>query len=282
MDELCRTRSMSVFEWIDIAKDLGVDGLELYPGFLLSDDKKYLKKVRDAAFDKGLSIPMFCVSPDFTVSDPVKRQDEVDKYLRILDMASFFGCGTCRILSGQAYPDVSRDDGIKRVIECINRVLEPAALRGIVLVMENHYKDNYWSYPEFAQPMDIFLEILDKIDSPWLGVNYDPSNAVISGYDPIILLESVKERIVTMHASDRYLKNGGSIEDMNKQTGKKGYPDMLVHGEIGRGLNDYDMIFSILNSVGFDGWISIEDGINGIDELKRSVKFLREKIKQHF
>jgi sugar phosphate isomerase/epimerase len=57
---------------------------------------------------------------------------------------------------------------------------------------------------------------------------------------------------------------------------------MLVHGEIGRGLNDYDMIFTILNSVGFDGWISIEDGINGMDELKRSVKFLREKIKQHF
>ena len=51
--------------------------------------------------------------------------------------------------------------------------------------MENHYKDGTWQYPEFAQPEDIFLEILDRIDSPRLGVQYDPSNALVGGFDPV-------------------------------------------------------------------------------------------------
>ena len=72
--------------------------------------------------------------------------------------------------------------------------------------MENHYKDNYWKYPEFAQKMDVFVEIVDQIDSPWFGVNYDPSNTILAGEDPLVLLDRVKDRVVTMHASDRYLK----------------------------------------------------------------------------
>jgi sugar phosphate isomerase/epimerase len=42
-------------------------------------------------------------------------------------------------------------------------------------------------------------------------------------------------------------------------------------------LNDYDAIFSTLKAEGFDGWISIEDGENGMEELRESVGFLRER-----
>ena len=47
-------------------------------------------------------------------------------------------------------------------------------------------------------------------------------------------------------------------------------------------MNNYDAIFSELHGVGFDGWISIEDGVDGIEQLGRSVTFLREKIAKHW
>ena len=47
-------------------------------------------------------------------------------------------------------------------------------------------------------------------------------------------------------------------------------------------MNDYDAIFSTLRKEGFDGWISIEDGENGMDELRESVAFLRRKMGEHF
>ena len=64
--------------------------------------------------------------------------------------------------------------------------------------------------------------------------------------------------------------------------GYAGYAKRLRHGEIGKGLNDYDAIFTELKSKGFDGWISIEDGIEGMDQLERSVAFLKRKIAAHW
>ena len=57
-----------------------------------------------------------------------------------------------------------------------------------------------------------------------------------------------------------------------------GYASILRHGEIGTGLNDYLTIFRVLQSVGFNGWISIEDGVNGLDEIQRSADFLRAAL----
>ncbi|MGA7304711.1 MAG: TIM barrel protein, partial [Rhodothermales bacterium] len=67
-----------------------------------------------------------------------------------------------------------------------------------------------------------------------------------------------------------------------KEEDVTGYAARLSHGEIGQGLNDYDAIFSTLHDVGFDGWISIEDGVEGMDQLERSVSFLRSQMAQHF
>ena len=36
MDQLVVDRTMTIFEWIEMAADLPVDGLEMYDGFLLS------------------------------------------------------------------------------------------------------------------------------------------------------------------------------------------------------------------------------------------------------
>src|SRR5437870_4221431 len=178
MDELCVTKTMTLFDWIELAGTLGVDGVEVYPGFFQSFEPKYL-------------------------------------------------------------------------------------------------------HPEFAQDTERFLEIIGQIDSPWFGVNYDPSNAIIAGQDPLEVLAAIKSRVVSMHASDRYLASG-TLEELEQQDGTSGYAQNLKHGVIGRGLNNYDEIFSMLKAEGFDGWISIEDGINGIDELRESVRFLRIKIAEHF
>jgi sugar phosphate isomerase/epimerase len=276
MDALCVDRSMSVFDWIAIARErlkpLGVTGLEMYHGSLTSLEPNYLAEVRAAHEAAGLLCPMFCASPDFTSPDPAHRQAEVERQRRMIAAAAALGAGYCRVLSGQRRPEVGREQGIAWVVECITELMPYAEDRGVVLVMENHFKDNYWDYPEFAQKMDLFCTIVERIDSSWFGVNYDPSNTLLAGEDPLALLERVKRRVVTMHASDRRPRDGADI-------GPEGITDysQLVHGEIGTGIIDYDSIFRILRGVGFDGWVSIEDGVNGIEELERSARFLAAK-----
>ncbi len=278
MDELCVTRTLSLFEWIEMAATLGVDGLEMYPGFFTSLEPDYLAEVRAALRRHNLLMPMLCASPDFTQPDAAARQAEVERHKRMIDLVAYFDAPaprTCRVLSGQRRPEVSEDDGVAMVVDCIEALLPYTAERGVILALENHYKDNYWTYPEFAQRLPVFRRIVEAIDSPWFGVNYDPSNAILAGDDPLEVLEAVKGRVVSMHASDRGLKPGHTLEELRVQEDSVGYAAILHHGEIGTGLNDFPTIFRVLRAAGFDGWVSIEDGMNGLEELRRSASYLR-------
>jgi sugar phosphate isomerase/epimerase len=280
MDELCVHHTMTLGEWIEIAGTLGVDGVEFYSGFI-EDNEGFLKDAKASLERHRLQMPMLCCSPDFTQTDPDRLQEEIDREIRMIEITASFGGRFCRVLSGQRRPELPTEVGIAQVVRVIKSLLPVAQQHGVVLTMENHYKDNYWQYPEFAQKMDIFTAIISQIDSPWFGVNYDPSNALLAGEDPLELLERVKNRVASMHASDRYLKSG-TLEDLRREENSAGYAARLAHGVIGRGLNDYDRILSTLNSVKFSSWISIEDGMNGIEDLCESVRFLKTKIDLHF
>ena len=282
MNALCKDGTMKVSEWIDIACRLDIDGLEWYAGFLEMENADNWKIFRRQVEDNGKVIPMMCCSPDFTHPDKSFRDIEIAKQKHWIDMTYALGGKFCRVLSGQKRPELSIDLGIQLAADCIHECLPYAQERDITLIIENHYKDDFWTYPEFAQKMDVFCALVDKINHPFFGVNYDPSNTYLAGEDPLELLKRVVHRVVTMHASDRYLKEG-TLEDLrNEEGGAVGYAKRLSHGEIGKGLNDYDAIFTLLKKQNFNGWSSIEDGVDGIEQLERSVMFLRKKMKEYF
>jgi sugar phosphate isomerase/epimerase len=94
--------------------------------------------------------------------------------------------------------------------------------------------------------------------------------------------------MATMQASDRFLE-GGTIEELKQMARdpQHGYARFVKHGVIGKGLNDYDRIFSTLARAGYDGWVSIEDGEGptleiGMDNLRQSARFLRGQFARHF
>ncbi|WP_026955128.1 sugar phosphate isomerase/epimerase family protein [Algoriphagus vanfongensis] len=282
MQALCKDGSMKISEWIQLAAPLEIEGLEWYAGFLEMEDEKNWPLFRRMAEDEGMVIPMMCCSPDFTHRDKKFREKEIQKQKRWIEMTDVLGGSYCRVLSGQYRPELSVEEGIQLAKECIESCLPYAQSLGITLIIENHYKDDFWEYPEFAQKRAIFTQLVNSIHHPNFGVNYDPSNTFLAGEDPLDLLYDVSERVVTMHASDRFLKYG-TIEDLRKEEGgAQGYAKRLSHGEIGKGMNDYDAIFTELKRVGFDSWISIEDGVDGMDQLERSVAFLKKKIAQYW
>ncbi len=285
LDDICVHKTMTVLHWIEQSKSLGAEGLEMYSGFFESLDDAYIDRVGEAIHRAGYAMPMLCVSPNFTNPDPDERKREIEREIAMIRVARRLGGpgAACRVLSGQRYPNVEVEQGIEWVVESIQACLPAAREQGVVLAMENHYKDGYWKYPEFAQKKDVFLRIVNAIpERRYFGVQYDPSNAIVAGDDPIELLRAVADRVVTMHASDRYLEPGATVEEMRVADGTLGYPAKLKHGVTGKGMNDYDQIFAILKSVGYDGWVSIEDGMNGMEEMKESIDFLKRMRDKYF
>jgi len=279
---------MSLFEWLERAGQLDLDGVELYPRFFASLDPAYLRQVGQALTDQGLQMPMLCNSPDFTQPDAADRAREVEATRRMIGLTAELGGQYCRVLSGQNRPELDPGPALGWVIDALGSLLRDAEAAGVVLVIENHYKDGLWLYPEFAQSHDRYFAILDAVDSPWLRVQYDPSNAIVAGEDQYALLERVLPRLATMQASDRYVE-GGTTADLRRVSmdPRHGYAPFLKHGVIGRGLNDYDRIFAMLVRAGWDGWISIEDGDGGTVEegmanLRDSAAFLRARMARYF
>jgi sugar phosphate isomerase/epimerase len=284
LEQIAGDRTMSVFEWIEMAKSLDADGLEMYEGFFTSLDTAYLDTVGEAIVNAGFSMPMLCCSPDFTNPNPDCRRRAVDHEAEMIRVTRRLGGprAVCRVLSGQRYPEVSRQQGTEWAAACIRQVLSVAREHDIVLGLENHYKDGFWRYPEFAQKMNVFLDLVNAVgDRGHFGVQYDPSNAIVAGDDPIVLLEAVADRVVSMHASDRYLA-AGTLDELRQSDGTIGYSPNLRHGVTGKGLNDYGRIFAILARHHYSGWISIEDGMNGMEEMMESLAFLRRMIATHF
>src|ERR1041385_4794993 len=113
MDDICIHRTMTIFDWIELAREhlkpLGLTGLEMYHGTLLSHDPGYLAEVRAAHEDAGLSCPMFCASPDFTSPEPAHREAEMERERGMIAAAAALGARYCRVLSGQRRPEVSRE-----------------------------------------------------------------------------------------------------------------------------------------------------------------------------
>ncbi|MFO7633481.1 MAG: sugar phosphate isomerase/epimerase family protein [Caldilinea sp.] len=285
LEDISQHRTMTVFEWIEMSRALEAEGLEMYEGFFTSLEDSYIDSVREAIAATGCAMPMLCCSPDFTNPDADARKRALDHEAEMIRVTRRLGGprAACRILSGQRYPEVARAQGVAWVVESINALLPVAREYDVVLAMENHYKDGYWLWPEFAQKMDVFLEIVNAIDDrTHFGVQYDPSNAIVAGDDPIDLLERVKDRVVTMHASDRYLEPGATLDDLRQTDGTIGYFAKLKHGVTGKGLNNYDRIFTILAAANYQGWVSIEDGMNGMAEMKESIDFLTRMRDRYF
>jgi len=272
--------------WIRaMATDVDVDGVELY-GPVLPESLPALRALGGLARELGLQIPMYCHTPDFTQPDAAERRLEVERQKRAIETCRELGISYCRVLSGQRRPELDWNTGLDLAAACINELIPCARDAGVCLILENHYKDGHWHYPEFAQKREHFRGLLARIpDSPHFGVNFDPSNALVAGDDPVDFLHEFLPRVRTMHASDRFLVSG-TLEDLRRADaeGKAGYASFLRHGVIGEGLINYPAIFRALQSAGFKGWISIENGNDpekGVVHMQKSAVFLRRLMKSH-
>src|SRR5881397_3764210 len=91
LDRIAGDRSMSVFEWITMARALDADGLEMYDGFFTSLEDSYIGRVGEAIAAAGFAMPMLCCSPDFTHPDPDQRKRAVDREAELVRVTRRLG-----------------------------------------------------------------------------------------------------------------------------------------------------------------------------------------------
>ncbi len=251
-------RTMEPPEWFEIAAGLGLEATEVHDRYLRSYEPRYLEELAEQIRNRGLAVSQVIGAADLTNPDPEQRDVALTATRKNLDAAAILGATCVRLTAGQEHTGQSHADGVRLAVDGMQRALEYAETKGVYLAFENHYKDYFWPEPDFSRHTATFLEILDSIRDTAIKVNFDCSNQVVNGEDPVALLRQVRGYVVHVHCSDRVAPNA--------------YP----HAVTGEGVVDFPTIFGLLREIGYAGWLSVEyGGDEGLDGLRRSILNVR-------
>lgn len=134
---------------------------------------------------------------------------------------------------GPAFPGQSREQALDIFYEELMPCVDAAARLEVPLLIE----------PEpdlLIERCDEYLEFIRRIDSPWVGLNFDIGHAYCVGEDP-------QDWIARMAPYTRHYH----FEDIAKTR---------VHKHLipGRGTIDFAATLQAIAATGYDGWITIE------------------------
>jgi sugar phosphate isomerase/epimerase len=243
-------------DWFRLAAELGLDGADVSVVHLAETGAAYLRGVRSQATDLGIEIAMLVTYADFTHPDAAERARQVDELRRFIATAESLGASFIRVTAGQAHPGLERAAGIEWAVAGLTACLDDAAAAGVTLCYENHTKGYAWTYNDFSQPSDIFLEIVARTSGSGLKLLFDTANTLATGDDPLRVLAQVKDRVAMVHTND---------------IARVGYFEPVV---LGSGVAPIVPIFQMLHENGFDGWISVEEaGKLGEAGFRRAIPY---------
>jgi sugar phosphate isomerase/epimerase len=249
---------MPVPEWAQMGVELGLDGIDLSIAWIADRSPAGVDALRRAIEDAGTQVVMLTSYPDFTHPDPGQRGREIDQAEDVVRVAAGLGAELLRVTAGQAHPETGREEGIAWAIAGLRELERRTRGSGVTLAYENHGKPGVWTYTDFSQPPDIFLEIADGTEDTSIGINFDVGNSAAFCDDPLALLEAVLPRVVSIHASDTALHG------------------QLKHVLLGTGVTPYREIFERLVEDGWSRWICMEEAsYQGVPGIAAAASFVR-------
>lgn len=243
-------------EWFRLAGELGLDGADVSIVHLASTEADYLNTLRGQASDAGVQVAMLVTYADFTHPDAAERVRQVDELRRYIDVAAQLGAPFIRVTAGQAHPGLERAAATEWAVAGLTACLDDAADKGVTLCYENHTKGYAWTYNDFSQPADIFLEIMARTEGTGLRLLFDTANTLATSDDPLQVLAQVKDRVSMIHTND--IARVGHFE-----------PVLL-----GEGVSPIVEIYRMVHENGFDGWISVEEASKtGEDGFRKAIPY---------
>jgi sugar phosphate isomerase/epimerase len=262
--EAVRTSHKS-FEWgIQFAAELGYEYVEpmVHWGRELLSEARYFHsvsmlddpfRVRDCVEKHGLKLSAF--SSHSQLSKPEIAVEYLKQAARFAKEA---GAPVINTHEGHKQTWTTEEEDFVLIKYSITEAQKVASRRGIKIGLEMHQ-----TYSLIPAKYD---RILNLVDSPFVGANFDTGNAYLGGENPIAWMERIKHRLVHMHAKDI------SVAQSDAERGK--VMGTAVGCACGDGVIDWEAVMAILRTIPQDIVLSVECGT--LDEAARSIDHLRK------
>lgn len=163
---------MDMLGFVDYGATLGLDAVELTSYFFPSPlSRDYINQIKYRTHLNGLDISGGAIGNNFTYDpDSPELQKQMAYAKRWIDHYAAMGAPVIRVFAGRPAnendPKAVRT-AVKNVVSNLRTACDYAAKKGVILAMENH---------DFTKDIDKFVEIMEAVDSPWFGGNFDSGN----------------------------------------------------------------------------------------------------------
>lgn len=232
------TGQMSLEDFIDRAHELQVDGVSLESCFIpRKDDPGYLNAIKSRLDEYSFDRVYAWGHADGLAGG--KNATEYDEMIRSLDHAQQIGANVMRVVgSSFSFRFENHQEQIDRLAVMFKKAVQVAADYDIKLAIENHI--------DFTGKE--ILQLLEEVDSPYLGLNFDTGNFARLLDDPVKAMEQLAPYTLATHIKDLKVNPAAAVDDWY----------FFSTTPVGDGFIDNLALARLLKKAGYQGFLAME------------------------
>lgn len=255
------SKEMTLEDFIRRAKDLAVDGVSLESCFIPRFDKSYLSEIKGMLDESNLDRVFAWGHPDGLEGG--KNEKAFDEMMASIEYARDIGANVMRVVgSSLMFRFEPHGPQIEKLSQMFSEAVKEAEKYGIKLADENHI--------DFDS--DEMLTLINNVNSPYFGINFDTGNFMRVLDDPVQGMEKLAKHVYATHIKDLKPQKGAAVNDWF----------FFSSTPIGDGFVDNQKLAQILKDNGYEGFLAVEidflhpDYNNDEDQaVEQSVKALK-------
>jgi sugar phosphate isomerase/epimerase len=229
--------TMTLEGFIDRAHDLGVGGVSLESCFFPRFGSEYLADVKQMLDRFGMDRVYAWGHPDGLEGGTNRKaySEMIDSF----DKAARIGADVMRVVgSSLMFRNEPHGPQIERLTAMFREAVRVAADYGIRMAVENHI--------DFTSRE--IMQLLDAVDSDYLGINFDTGNFLRLLDDPIRGMDQLAPRVYATHIKDLKIQRGVPASEWY----------FFSSTPVGDGVVDNEKLVKRLADTGFKGVLAVE------------------------
>ena len=231
-------KSMTLEDFIEFAKELSVDGVSLESCFIPQrEDKGYMADVRALLDEYNLDRVYAWGHPDGLEGG--KNEAEYDEMIKSFEHAQNIGAQVMRVVgSSLMFLHEPHKPQIERLTQMFRKAVKVAEDYDIKMAVENHI--DFTSHE--------ILQLIENVDSAYLGLNFDTGNFLRLLDDPIKGMEKLAKHTYATHIKDLKVQRGVAPDEWF----------FFSSTPVGEGYVDNGKLAQMLKESGYTGFLAVE------------------------
>lgn len=256
-------KQLTTEDFLNRAKEFGVDGVSLESCFIKSFDASYLAELKSALDGYKFDRVWAWGHPDGLEGG--RNEAALKEMIENISYAKAIGADTMRVVgSSLAFRFDPHGPQLKKLTKMFKEATKVAEEMGIKMAVENH----------FDFDSDEFLTLIEDVASPNFGLTFDTGNFMRLLDEPVKAMEKLGKYVYATHIKDIKITPGVAADEWY----------FFSSVAVGDGYIDVITLAKMLKNLNYQGLLAIEldfphpEVINEDAAVEKSVKYLKEVV----